>query len=74
MPAGLDFGLYQNLDKAADWTGYLFIFIWAWRRPIRREITLTFALRTVGQALFFVTHDDRTSGSRTWPTWIARSS
>jgi hypothetical protein len=33
MPAGLDFGLYQNLDKAADWTAYLFIFIWAWRRP-----------------------------------------
>lgn len=58
MPAGLDFSIYQNLDKAADWTGYLFIFIWGWRQPIRREITATFALRTVGQALFFATHDE----------------
>jgi hypothetical protein len=58
MPAGLDFDLYQHLDKAADWTAYLFIFIWAWRRPIRREITATFALRTIGQALFFATGDE----------------
>lgn len=58
MPAGLDFGLYQDLDKIADWVGYLFIFIWGWRRPIRREITATFALRTVGQALFLATHNE----------------
>ena len=58
MPAGLDFGLYQNLDKAADWVTYLFIFIWGWRRPIRREITATFALRTVGQVLFFATQNE----------------
>ncbi len=58
MPAGLDFALYQNLDKAADWVGYLFIFIWGWKRPIRREITATFALRTVGQVLFFATHNE----------------
>lgn len=58
MPAGLDFGLYQHIDKAADWTAYLFIFIWAWRRPIRREISATFALRTIGQALFFATDNE----------------
>jgi hypothetical protein len=58
IPAGLDPGLYQTLDKAADWVTYLFIFLWAWRRPIRREITATFALRTVGQAMFFATHDE----------------
>lgn len=58
IPAGLDPGLYQNLDKAADWIGYLFIFIWGWKQPIRREITATFALRTVGQALFFATHNE----------------
>ncbi|MDO9693779.1 MAG: hypothetical protein Q7W56_03555 [Candidatus Latescibacteria bacterium] len=58
IPAGLDEVLYQNLDKSADWVGYLFIFIWGWRQPIRREIAATFALRTVGQALFFVTQDE----------------
>lgn len=59
LPAGLDEGLYQNIDKAADWVGYLFIFVWGWRRSIRREITATFALRTVGQVLFFATHDEK---------------
>ena len=58
IPAGLDVGVYQNLDKAADWIGYLFIFIWGWKRPIRREIAATFALRTIGQALFFATHNE----------------
>jgi len=58
VPAGLDLGLYQNLDKAADWVGYLFIFLWGWRRPTRPEFAATFALRTVGQALFFSTHDE----------------
>jgi len=48
IPAGLDGNIYQNLDKAADWVAYLFMFIWAWRKPIRREITIVFALRTVG--------------------------
>jgi len=58
IPAGLDASLYQNLDKAADWVGYLFIFLWGWKQPIRREITATFALRTVGQALFFATQNE----------------
>jgi hypothetical protein len=56
IPAGLANATYQNLDKAADWVGYLFIFIWGLRKPIRREITATFLLRTVGQVLFFTTH------------------
>ncbi len=58
IPAGLGNAIYQNLDKAADWVGYLFIFIWGLRKPIRREITATFALRTVGQALFFATQNE----------------
>ena len=58
LPAGLAEGVYQNIDKAADWTTYLFILIWAWKQPIRREIAAAFALRTVGQALFFATQDE----------------
>jgi len=58
IPAGLDNGLYQNLDKAADWVAYLFMFIWGWRKPIRREISIVFAMRTVGQVLFFTTQNE----------------
>jgi hypothetical protein len=58
IPAGLDNSLYQNLDKAADWVAYLFMFIWGWRKPIRREISIVFAMRTVGQVLFFTTHNE----------------
>ena len=55
IPAGLADSTYQNVDKAADWFTYLCIFVWGWKRPIRREIAVTFALRTVGQTLFFLT-------------------
>jgi hypothetical protein len=58
IPAGLDDNLYQNIDKVADWVAYLFMFIWGWRKPIKREISVMFALRTVGQVLFFVTHNE----------------
>ena len=58
IPAGLSDPVYQNVDKAADWITYLCIFLWGWRRPIRREVAATFALRTVGQALFFVTQEE----------------
>lgn len=58
IPAGLDNHLYQNIDKAADWVAYLFMFIWGWRKPIRREISAMFALRTVGQVIFFLTQNE----------------
>ncbi len=29
-----------------------------WQQPIRREITATFALRTIGQALFFTSRNE----------------
>jgi hypothetical protein len=58
IPAGLDEHLYQTLDKAADWVAYLFMFIWGWRRPIRREIAFAFVLRTVGQAMYFATQNE----------------
>jgi hypothetical protein len=58
IPAGLPDPTYQLIDKAADYFAYICIFLWGWRQPIRREITATFALRTVGQVLFFVTRNE----------------
>jgi hypothetical protein len=58
VPAGLDDPTYQLVDKLADYVAYVFILLWGWRTPIRREIAATFALRTVGQALFFATRDE----------------
>lgn len=58
VPAGLAEPTYQLVDKAADWVTYLFIVIWGWRREIRRELVATFLLRTVGQALFFLTRNE----------------
>jgi hypothetical protein len=58
IPAGLPDPNYQLIDKAADYWAYIFMFIWGWRQPIRREIAATFALRTVGQVLFFITRNE----------------
>lgn len=58
MPAGLPDPTYQLIDKAADYWAYVFMLLWGWRHPIRREFVATFALRTVGQALFFITRDE----------------
>ncbi len=65
IPAGLGGGvpadqnhLYQNLDKAADYVTYVGMVFAAWRWPIRRWIVGLFALRTVGQALFFATQNE----------------
>ena len=55
IPAGLDDPTYQPIDKIADYVAYIFMVIWAWKRPIRKEMTATFLLRTIGQALFFIT-------------------
>jgi hypothetical protein len=58
VPAGLPDPTYQLVDKAADYWTYICIFVWGWRQPIRRETTVTFVLRTVGQVLFFVTRNE----------------
>ncbi len=58
VPAGLAEPTYQGIDKAADYFAYLCMFLWGWRQPIRKEITATFALRTVGQGLFFATRHE----------------
>lgn len=58
IPAGLEDPVYQNIDKAADYVAYIFMFIWGWKREVRWEITGAFLLRTVGQTLFFVTGNE----------------
>jgi len=58
MPAGLPESTYQVIDKVTDWLTYVCILIWAWRGPIRKEIAVTFVLRSVGQALFLVTRNE----------------
>lgn len=50
--------LYQNTDKVADFVTYAFMVVAAWRWPVRRLIVALFALRAVGQVLFFLTHDE----------------
>ncbi len=60
VPAGLAEPTYQLIDKVADYWSYIFILAWGWRLPIRREVTATFALRTVGQFLFFGTRNELT--------------
>ncbi len=56
--AGMAEPAYQTIDKAADYFAYVCMFIWGWQQPIRREITATFALRTIGQALFFTSRNE----------------
>ena len=50
--------LYQNLDKVADYTTYVFMVVAAWRWPVRKWIVGLFVLRTVGQTAFFITQDE----------------
>lgn len=65
IPAGLgrsadpnENHLYQNLDKVADYTTYVFMVVAAWRWPVRTWIVGLFVLRTVGQTAFFITQDE----------------
>ncbi len=65
IPAGLgnsldpnENHLYQNLDKVADYTTYVFMVVAAWKWPVRKWIIALFAVRTVGQTLFFVTQNE----------------
>ena len=58
VPLGLEEGLYQNVDKSADYVTYICMVIAAWRWPLRRAVIALFALRSVGQALFFLTGEE----------------
>jgi hypothetical protein len=55
MPAGLSDATYQPIDKIADYVTYIVMIIAARKWEIRKTIWGLFALRTVGQALFFIT-------------------
>jgi hypothetical protein len=59
IPAGVQDRTYQLIDKSADWVTYVFMVIAGRRWPIRRWLAGLFVLRSIGQALFFVTADER---------------
>ena len=58
IPLGLSDPVYQNVDKSADYVTYVCMVIAAWKWPLRRAVIALFALRTVGQALFFITSNE----------------
>ena len=58
IPLGLSDPVYQQVDKSADYVTYVCMVIAAWRWPLRRIVVVLFALRTVGQALFFITDNE----------------
>ena len=57
IPIGLDDPVYQRIDKSADYVTYVCMVVAAWRWPLRPAVLALFALRTAGQALFFITGD-----------------
>lgn len=59
IPLGLEDYNYQTIDKIADYVTYVFMLIVGWKWEIHKEIKATFALRTIGQALFFLTRDEK---------------
>lgn len=61
IPRGLSDSTYQLIDKAADWGTYIGMVAAAYKYkwPMRRAMYVLFALRTVGQLLFFITRDER---------------
>jgi hypothetical protein len=59
IPLGLSDPTYQLVDKAADWVTYVFMVLAARRWPIWKWVVGFFAFRTVGQALFFISEDER---------------
>lgn len=60
VPAGLADPTYQLIDKIADYGAYIFMVLWAWHRPVRKEAAGAFVLRSLGQMSFFATRDERT--------------
>ena len=58
IPLGLADPTYQLIDKSADYVTYACMVAAAWRWPLRRAVIGLFALRTVGQLLFFITGNE----------------
>lgn len=58
IPLGMEDTTYQPIDKFADYVTYVFMVVVGWKWFIKKEILVTFALRTVGQALFFITNNE----------------
>ncbi|MDE2701918.1 MAG: hypothetical protein F4X41_05120 [Chloroflexi bacterium] len=58
IPLGLSDPVYQLIDKSADYVTYVGMVVAAWRWPVRRAVIAFFVLRTVGQALFFITGNE----------------
>lgn len=60
IPLGLEDSTYQPVDKAADYVTYIFMVVAAWKGdwPIRKWIVGLFALRSIGQLLFFITNNE----------------
>ena len=58
IPMGLADPVYQLIDKSADYVTYICMVAAAWRWPLRRVVLTLFVLRTVGQALFFITGNE----------------
>jgi hypothetical protein len=55
IPLGLDDGLYQLIDKSADWLTYVGMLFAAREWKIKRTVFVLFVFRTFGQLLFFIT-------------------
>ena len=55
---GLDFDLYQTIDKIADYATYIVMLVVGLKWKVRKTILALFAVRTVGQALFFATGNE----------------
>lgn len=58
IPLGLADRPYQYIDKSADYVTYICMVAAAWRWPLRRPVIALFALRSIGQALFFITGNE----------------
>jgi hypothetical protein len=61
IPLGLPNETYQPIDKVADWATYVAIVVLVFRDrwPMRRLMLALFAFRSIGQAAFLVTTDER---------------
>jgi hypothetical protein len=61
MPLGLADSIYQPIDKIADWATYVGMAAAAWRLKwgIRKWIYGLFIFRSIGQAAFLITREER---------------
>lgn len=59
LELGMPEETYQSFDKAADYVSYVIMLIIGLRWRIKRLIVLLFVYRTIGQALFFITRNER---------------